>query len=133
GVILLADGLQPRRAVNVRNSGDDIGGLGPDRGSELHEGGWTADIEEFLRPLEQHYRRQRTKPFPLLDSGVDPVTHVAMARISQNAAMTECARAEFAAPVVESDHLGGRQQVGYTPVQIDGLFKMLHDKVIRAA
>jgi hypothetical protein len=72
----------------VRDSGDDIYGLRKDRRRELHKEGWTAYVEKFLRAFEQHYRRQRAEPLPLLDPGVDPVAHIAVARVTENAPMT---------------------------------------------
>src|SRR5690606_11718215 len=88
-----------------------------------------ANVEIARGLLQEHDRRERPEPLALLHVRVDPVANGAVARIPDDAAVAERARAELAAPLVQRDDARVEQLVDEAPGQV---FGPLDDEVRRA-
>ena len=72
--------------------------------------GW--DIEPAVDVLEGHSGGERPEGFAHLDHGVDPVAHLGLPRIGQDAPMSERPRAELHRAAVPGDHPSVADQRG---------------------
>ena len=94
GIVLGADGLQARGAVDVRDRGQLIAQLGTDVDDADHVGEFSAglDLEPAVRLFHRAGRRKGPEGLALLYHGIDAVAHLGMPGIGQDAAIAERAR-----------------------------------------
>ena len=69
-------------------------------------------LEVFMLMVGHDGRRKRTKPFAVLDAGVQDFLHVGQAGVSHDGAIAESARSPLHAALKPSDNISGRDLVG---------------------
>ena len=110
------DRLQAGGSVDVRHGWDDVARLLAHRRHEQHEPRGQlprriVEAEEAAGVLHRHGRGEWPVRLAELDLRVHEVFHLGSARIGEDAAVAERARAEFEPPLGPADHLSCREQL----------------------
>lgn len=92
---LAVDGLEPAGAVDVADSRELRAFLFADLEDFHHVGDVVVLLEPVGDAFAQNGRRERAEAFASFDLGVQDIFHVGPARVAQDGAITEGARAPF--------------------------------------
>ena len=98
GLVCFANGLNPRRSIDMNDRRNLVPPFRTDALCDQHEGRILLAFEYLLRPFRQHDRRERPERLPVLDAAVEDILHLGLARIGEQAAIAERARTEFRPP-----------------------------------
>ena len=111
-VVESRDGLNAGGPIHVRDGRQSSAMLGSDIHGRDHVRKFSAvrDVEPFIDFSQGDRGRERTEGFAHFDHRVDAIAHFGMARVGQDAAMPQGARAEFHAAAIPADHATIRDQ-----------------------
>ena len=109
-IVLLANGLNARCAVNVHDRGDSVSPCGADALGHQHERGVLVSLENLLGPLGKHDGREGPECLPMFDPLVQSVLHFDRTRVRQDAAVAKRARAEFGAALKPTEYVAFGKQ-----------------------
>lgn len=132
-MLIPSHGLDTCRPVNVGNRGQAVlPGAAHLRGKEhVREGLFLtgAYLEILTGACRRDCWREGTKRFPFLDQAIDPFTHVAMARVSENAAGAKRSWSVFHASLEPGDDLTPCEVVDDGLNEVAMAFKQLESAV----
>ena len=104
---LEVEAVVERRLVELRRKGALL--CGAHRRDEQHVGRRPIELEVLGGVFLEHRRRERPEPLAELDLQVEPLLHLGIARVAEDAAVAERPRPELHAPLEPAAHLAGRQ------------------------
>ena len=85
---------------------------------EQHEGRVFVALEDLASPLGEHDRRERPEGLPVLDPRVEHILHLGLARVGEDAAIAERARAELGAALKPADDLPSASTLAVSAVDV---------------